>query len=238
MRNIPDAQEWPRCNIHCLPDTRSASAARSPLLPSVDHERKRSTVFQFELNGTQDTADFLQRRFDASHTTHVRDGLAAVDFATQLPEEFLLVTDRFSMAHALEARTPLLDHKLVELVFRIPAEQRSRSGDLKYLMKRACGDLVPQAILDGQKRGFVIPVKLWLRGKLRPLVERLLSPERLARQGIYRPDFYYQYVRPHLDGRADQTWQVWSALMFQLWHLVFIEERAMSAPTFSWRDIC
>ncbi len=204
----------------------------------LSDQRKRDAVFQFDPNGIQDTADFLQRRFDASRTAHVRDGLAAVDFGTQLPEEFLLVTDRFSMAHGLEARTPFLDHELVELVFRIPASQRSRTGDLKYLMKLACGDLVPQAILDGHKRGFVIPVKLWLRGKLRPLVERLLAPERLAQQGIFRPDFYHQFVRPHLDGKIDQTWPVWSALMFQLWHLVFIEERATQPPTFTWHDIC
>lgn len=200
--------------------------------------RKRADVFQFHQNGIQDTAVYLQRLFDTSSATNVRDGLAAVDFRTQLAEEFLLMTDRFSMAHALEARVPLLDHTLVELIFRIPAAQRSKPGNLKYLMKKATADLLPPDVLAGRKRGFVIPVKLWLRDQLRPLVQRLLAPERLKKQGIFQAEFYRQFVVPHLEGKADYTWQVWSALMFQLWHLIYIEERATSAPTFTWRDIC
>ncbi len=108
---------------------------------------------------------------------------------------------------------------------------------MKYLLKSAVRDLLPEKVLNGRKRGFVIPVKLWLRGVLRPLAERLLAPERLRRQGIYRPAFYENYVVPHLDGRADYTWQVWAALMFQLWHVVFIEQPGTGPPAYTWRDL-
>lgn len=188
--------------------------------------------------GGQSTAEYLQQLFDASRTRDLRTGLAAVDFHTQLAEEFLFMTDRFSMAHSIEARTPFLDHRLVELVFRIPPSIRTKSGDPKYLLKRAVSDLLPHALLTARKRGFTIPIGLWLRGALRPLAERLLAPDRLTKQGLLRPEFYHHYVSPHLEGRADFAVHVWAALMFQLWHLVFVEEGCTKKPSFTWKDLC
>jgi asparagine synthase (glutamine-hydrolysing) len=160
--------------------------------------------------------------------------LAAVDFRTQLAEEFLFMTDRFSMAHSLEARVPFLDHVLVETVFRIPPAIRTKKGDLKYLLKRAVGDLLPPELLTAPKRGFVIPIKLWLRSDLRPLVRRLLDPQRLDRQGLFHATFYDSFVRPHLEERADFTSQIWAALMFQMWHSIFIEQRTTDTPHYGW----
>lgn len=200
---------------------------------------KRDAVFQHAAAGDlPDTAIMLDELYSASAAENIRDGIAYVDFKTQLADEFLFMTDRFSMAHSLEARVPFLDHELVELVFRIPAAIRARGGDPKYLLKRAVGDLLPSAVLEGRKRGFVIPITLWLRRELRPLAEALLAPDRLHRQGVFRPEFYGRFVRPHLEGLADFTWQIWAALMFQLWHVVFVEQAAKDTPSFSWRDVC
>ena len=99
-------------------------------------------------------------------------------------------------------------------------------------------DLLPDELLRAPKRGFVIPTAEWLRGPLRPLAERLLAPERLADQGLFRPEFFQRFVRPHLDGRADYHAQIWTALMFQIWHNLYIEQALTSCPSFSWQDLC
>ena len=198
---------------------------------------KHSSVFNGKFVGLEDTAAYLENLLAESNTNNARDGVAYIDFQTQLPEEFLMMTDRFSMAHSLEARVPFLDHQFVETVFSIPASIRTRSHDLKYLLKAAVGDLLPQEVLRAPKKGFVIPITLWLRNQLHPLAERLLSPERLQRQGIFRPSFYGSYVKPHLDGRADFTWQVWAALMFQLWYSIFVEQTDVTKPAYSWREL-
>ena len=198
---------------------------------------KREHVLRTQNGGLQDTASYLQDTYDRSQVRNVRNGLATVDFRTQLAEEFLFMTDRFSMAHSLEARVPFLDHKLVEAVFRIPPSLRTDSNDLKYLFKRAIADLLPSDLMAARKRGFVIPVKLWLRKELRPLVERLMHPDRLDQQGLFHKGFYTRFVRPHLDGHADFTWQIWPALMFQLWHLLYIERKQVEAPAFNWQSI-
>lgn len=165
-----------------------------------------------------------------------RDRCALTDLVTQLPEEFLMMTDRFSMAHSVEARTPFLDNDLAELVLGLPSSMRTRRNDLKGLLRDAVADVLPPALVNAPKRGFVTPLTLWLRGVLRPLVERLLASDRLAAQGLFRPDFYSRYVQSHLDGRQDNTQVVWAALMFQLWHLVFIEGDGHK-PAFNVRDL-
>lgn len=190
-----------------------------------------------DTTGLTGTVESLQALYEASEATEIRSGVALVDLQTQLPEEFLLMTDRFSMAHSLEARTPFLDTQFVDRALSIPTSLRTDPNDLKYLLKRAVGDLLPAPLLTARKRGFVIPDTLWLRGTLRPLVERLLAPDRLAQQGIFLPDIYGRFVQPHLSGKADYTGQVWTLLMFQLWHVVFIEQASVKAPSFSWQDL-
>ena len=183
------------------------------------------------------TGSLLQAIYDESGAASPRDAVAQLDFRTQLPEEFLLMTDRFSMAHSLEARVPFLDHELVEFVASIPASLRTRPDDLKGLLKATVADLLPEAMLGATKRGFVIPTGEWLRGELRPLVLRFLDPERLRRQGLFQPAIFERFVLPHLDRRADFGDQIWTLLMFQLWHLLYLEERLTAAPTFTWQDV-
>jgi asparagine synthase (glutamine-hydrolysing) len=199
---------------------------------------KRRMIFSVNAASLEDTARYMQGIFDSTGAGDLRTGLAAVDCQTLLVDEFLLMTDRFSMAYSLEARVPFLDHELVELVFRIPATLRTRSSDPKYLLKRVVEHLLPPEILTARKRGFVLPTALWLRKELRPLANRLLAPDRLEEQGIFQRDFYARFVQPHLSGSHDYHVQIWFALMFQIWHVIFIEQAATSAPAYSWRDLC
>ena len=171
----------------------------------------------------RDTSALLYERFAERPHATLRDSVAAVDIGTQLPEEFLFMTDRFSMAHSIEARIPFLDNGMVDLVRRIPARIRSHRGDLKYLLRKAVAPLLPSSLLHASKRGFVIPLGLWLRGPLRAKVEELLAPDRLLAQGLFSASFYDVYVKPHLDGREEHTQRIWAAMMFQFWHCRFIE---------------
>jgi asparagine synthase (glutamine-hydrolysing) len=198
----------------------------------TDDEKRR---FVLEHASDSDTAAMLAGYAAGDDP---RDAAATVSIATQLPDEFLTMTDRFSMAHSLEARVPFLDRDFVALMATVPATVRTKPSDLKYLLKSAVADLLPADILHGRKRGFVVPTGLWLRGQLRPLVERLLAPARLRAQGLLRPDIYDRFVVPHLAGRADYQAQIWTLLMFQLWHILFMERSELTAPTASWTDLC
>lgn len=193
-------------------------------------EEKWGRILQPEHHSGIGTSEFMQNRFEQSSATNARDAVLAVDFGNQLPEEFLHMTDRMSMAHGLEARTPFLDREFVKLALSIPADQRTSTSDPKGLLRSALSGLLPPEIVNAPKRGFVLPIRIWLRERIRPVVERALAPERLRRQGIFKQGIYERYVCPHLEGRQDYTWRIWPILMFQIWHEIFIRRRETSVP--------
>lgn len=170
--------------------------------------------------GAAPTEALLQSLWERSGADNPRDAVAWIDFQLQLPEEFLLVADRFAMAHSVEARTPLLDHRLVELVYRIPACERT-GLDPKALFREALGDLLPPELLSAPKRGFVLPLTAWTRGELADDIRASLCPSALHTQGLFSPALWSEVVQPHLAGAADHTQQVWTVYMFQRWFREF-----------------
>jgi asparagine synthase (glutamine-hydrolysing) len=198
---------------------------------------KCTALFAMPVAELEDTGALMQSLYDQSGAAHVRNGLAAVDFRTQLAEEFLHMTDRFSMAHSLEARVPFLDHEFVESVFTVDPMLRSTAAEMKFLLKHSMSDLLPKPLLQARKKGFTIPIGMWLRTRLKSVARFLLSPERLAAQGYFAPNFAQRYLEPHIEGRRDFHAVIWGALMFQLWHLVFIEQGCREKPSFTIDDI-
>lgn len=164
------------------------------------------------------TEALLEKTWNASETKNHRNSVAYVDFKMQLPEEFLFVTDRFSMAHSIEARVPFLEKNLVELAFQIPPSIRTNSQDHKYLLKKVVSDLLPKKVLSASKKGFVLPLKFWTRNDLKYLIEEKLSHNYLVEQNIFSPKIWKNIITPHLTERKDNTQQVWTLLMFQLWY--------------------
>jgi asparagine synthase (glutamine-hydrolysing) len=185
----------------------------------------------------EETAPYLASIFAESGSRSHRDSVLYLDVSTQLVDEFLLMTDRFSMAHSLEARVPFLDNELVDLVAAMPPEIRTSRDAPKGLLRDAVADLLTPGHLTAPKQGFVFPLGAWLRGELRPLAERLLSDERLQRQGLFRPGLAARFLEPHLAGSADETERLWPLLMFQLWHLLVVEGGATDAGSIDLREL-
>lgn len=132
-------------------------------------------------------------------------------------DDILVKADRCSMLHSLEVRAPFLDKKTAEFVGRLPVSCKLRGFRRKYLLKKAFAGLLPPQILKRNKRGFQIPVAQWLRGKMRPLLEELLSPALLKEQGIFDPKAVRQLMDLHFSGKADCRRQLWTLLVLQLW---------------------
>ncbi len=137
---------------------------------------------------------------------------------TYLPDDILTKVDRASMACGLEVRAPFLDADLVDFIEPLPAHSKYGGGITKRLLKRAASGRLPNSILQRPKKGFGIPVARWLRGPLAPLLDRLLAPERLERQGLFRPAEVARLIAAHRDGVRDHRKPLWTLLMFQLWH--------------------
>ena len=140
-----------------------------------------------------------------------------VDARSYLVDNCLVKMDRMSMACSLEARVPLLDHDLVELAFRVPPELKVQKRQTKVLLKRAAARHVPHDCVYRPKEGFSIPIKHWLRQELRPLMEDLLSRERLTGEGIFQVSEVERLKQEHLAGRANHSHVLWSMMVFEDW---------------------
>jgi asparagine synthase (glutamine-hydrolysing) len=137
---------------------------------------------------------------------------------TYLPEDILTKVDRASMACGLEVRAPFLDAELVDTIQALPSVFKYGRRQTKRLLKRAAARRLPASILGRPKKGFGIPVARWLRGPLKPLMDSLLAPDRLARQGLFRPDEVARRIGEHQAGVRDHRKPLWTLLMFQLWY--------------------
>lgn len=140
-----------------------------------------------------------------------------VDLKSYLCDNILTKVDRMSMAASLEARVPYLDVELVALAFRIPDHLKVSRRGTKILLKRVAERHVPRECIYRPKQGFSIPIKNWLGGKLRPLMEDLLHPATLDAQGIFRSATVTRLKHQHLNGNANHSHILWSLMMFQAW---------------------
>jgi asparagine synthase (glutamine-hydrolysing) len=145
------------------------------------------------------------------------EAASAFDAVTYLPDDILTKVDRASMAIALEARTPVLDHRVVELAWMFSFEDKFHHGSGKHPLRAILNEFVPRELFNRPKMGFGIPLGDWLRGPLREWAEDLLSEERLLREGWFNPRPIRVRWEEHLNGKLNWQYPLWNVLMFQAW---------------------
>jgi asparagine synthase (glutamine-hydrolysing) len=166
----------------------------------------------------------------ASRDAHGVDRLLAVDVETYLPGDLLVKMDTATMAHSLEARSPFLDHKLLEFAARLPADLKFRRGAGKRILKRAMRGIVPDEILDRPKMGFGVPLKHWFRGELRELPRTLLlDPSAHCRRYLVGSEIE-RLLSEHDDGVYDHAPRIWSLIQLEVWHQEVLEQRRTPVP--------
>jgi len=181
-------------------------------------------------------SDALDAAFDAAGGGDVLRRLMAVDLETQLPDDLLLLTDKMTMATSLECRVPYLDHRLVELSARMPAQHKIRGRRLKHVLKKALAGLLPDEVLNRPKRGFGAPMGAWLKNELGSYMGAVLSRETIEKRGFFSWPQVEKTIQMHRRNERDYTDHLLGLMNFELWCCVYLDGTSWADITEDLRD--
>jgi len=191
--------------------------------------RLYTTDFAAAVGGVDALAG-LRALYRGCRSANPLDRAMFVDSQTYMIDDILTKVDRMSMAVSLEAREPLLDHKLLEFAARVPTTLKLKDGRSKYLLRRVLQRRVPASIVDRVKKGFDAPIGDWLRGPLESMASALLLDARSRERGLFRPAEVARLWNEHRTRKADHRHRLWQLLMLELWFRQFVDGTAQWTP--------
>ncbi len=169
------------------------------------------------------TASILEPWFAKANGSGIVDAALLTDTMTYLPNDLLVKMDIASMTVSLEARSPFLDHQLMEFAASLPEKLKLRRLTTKYLLKRVLRKLVPAENLNRSKMGFGVPIGHWFRGAMQPFLRETLLSEKALARGLFQPERVRQLIDSHVSVKADHSHRLWTLLMLELWFERFID---------------
>lgn len=169
------------------------------------------------VTGSPEPLSLLEPHLQRCKGASALSRLLYLNMKTYLLDDLLVKTDRCSMAHALEARSPFLDRALIEYVFTLPDSMKLRMGRTKVILRRAFSDLVPPAVLHRGKMGFGVPLRTWFATDLRDYLQDLLLASDAKLRGYLDQRYVRELYQEHLSGRADHSARLWTLLTFEVW---------------------
>ena len=171
----------------------------------------------------QNASEYMDRWFAKANGSGTLDAALLTDQMTYLPNDLLVKVDIASMANSLEARSPFLDHKLIEFAATLPEDLKMRRFQTKSLLKKVATRLVPKEVVYRRKMGFGVPIGKWFRGNMKDFVRSALLSERSLKRGIVKPEMLERLVKEHTNAERDHAFQLWTLLMLELWFQRFID---------------
>ncbi len=147
-----------------------------------------------------------------------------MEIDTVLPENYLMKANKMTLAFGVEERVPFLDHRLVELSFTIPPGMKVRGMNEKYIFRKAMQPFVPKEIIARKKQRFYVPIDLWIKEELRPMVEEFLSEKNIKKHGYFNYRYVEHILKNYEKSRLYYARQLWNLLTFEIWHKLYIEQ--------------
>jgi asparagine synthase (glutamine-hydrolysing) len=168
-------------------------------------------------------ANHLQHWFAQANGARIVDASLLTDTMTYLPDDLLVKVDIATMAVSLEARSPFLDHHVIEFAASLPESLKLHGLTTKYLLKRVLGRLLPQENLTRRKMGFGVPITHWFRGELKDFLRETLLSEKSQKRNLFKPEAIKRYIERHTSGERDHAHGLWTLMMLELWFQRFID---------------
>ncbi len=188
------------------------------------HEGKRALYSDplWKELGERNSTAAITEPFNHAEADDLLDRMLYTDFVTRLPEHSLVLTDRMSMAYGLEARSPFLDHELVEFLAKVPAKIKVQNNQPKYLMRKLAANYLPAPVLRREKQGFMLPIAYWFRTDLFPLISQILENSYFVKEGWFKKETIQTLLSEHRHNRRDHHVRLWMLLNLELWQQLYI----------------
>jgi asparagine synthase (glutamine-hydrolysing) len=189
------------------------------------HARKQAlfTPSAWSGIGKASSERLLEQYFTDGSASAFIDRMLHADCMTRLADHQLPIVDKMSMAHSLELRSPFLDRRVAEFAMRIPAHLKLKNRRIKYLTRTLAARYLPSGLINRPKQGFGFPLALWLRGRLRPLAERLARDSHVVRAGIFNGSEIQRLVNEHCNGNIDHNYRLWMIFNMEIFWRHYIE---------------
>ena len=215
--------------LGCASLLRNYGKTRAVMLSILEKDMARMYRSKWSAWAPEDFPDLFKNPLDTRDETFNADFAAIesgelmtrmlyADFNVWLPDNILTKVDRASMSVGLEAREPLLDHRVVRFASRIPLYLKYRNGESKYFLKKVLSRHIPAELYNRPKTGFVGPMDSWLRGKLRPLVMDHLSANEIKKSGFFNTEEVLRWTDKFYNDSSVKPDRIWNLLMFQMWY--------------------
>ena len=217
---------WPLTRL--LPEGRRYGAPGEKLHKWADYlSLDRATIFRHLAShchdpnllvcGGQDLPNAFTDPSSQHRESDFQAFMMALDLVSYLPDDILVKVDRAAMGVSLETRIPLLDHRVIRYAWSLPRDLKVRNGQTKWVLRQVLYRHVPPSLIDRPKKGFAVPVEMWLRGPLRDWAEMLLDDRRIREEGMLDAKIVKKNWRRYLAGEDGMASLIWNILMFQAW---------------------
>lgn len=205
-------------DLSCAPDE---AAARKHYNLLFNHLLKEKLYCNKLLHG--DFSENFRMHYNSSRASSVLDKVLYLDIKTYLADDILVKVDRMSMAVALECRSPLLDHKMLEFLATVPPSLKLKNGITKYLLKRFLAKKIPEKMLNRQKQGFRLPIEKWLKNELKEYAYSIIFSKKFGERSLFNIKFVEKIWNAFQEGHHDYAHHIWQLLILEVWFQKYID---------------
>lgn len=167
--------------------------------------------------------------FNSSNVNELVDRMLYTDLMTRMPDHLLTIVDRMAMAHGLEVRPPLLEHKMVEFAARIPAHLKLNGAKLKYILRKVAMRYIHPSLISRRKQGFGFPLAYWMRDELKTFLRQIVKESRFVENQIFNHEYVHNMIEEHIDGKRDHNFRIWIFMNLEMWYRIFIEQQTLES---------
>ncbi len=177
--------------------------------------------------GEINSKEKILAHFNSDNVSELIDRMLYTDMMTRMPDHLLMIVDRMAMAHSLEARPPLLEHKFVEFAARIPANLKLNGTKLKYILREVASKHIHPSLITRKKQGFGFPLAYWMQNDLKHFLRKIVKESRFIENQIFEFDYINNLIEEHISGKRDHNFRIWIFINLEVWYRIFFEHQTL-----------